>query len=199
MSENTCDTAMETLQDAVNTVETVLKDQGKSLDQMRNKIAGHEEQIDKQTKLIAKLQEEKNQMSKEIEMLTKIDGSESDAKQVLINVLRENKLIKDCEEAASERLENALITADEMTTAAVTLYSGFTKIVENDIHGQKNSENVHKSQLKLIKNLYDRVTNEHIGYHADTLSLLLLQEKQRIKLKKRKFKKQHLLSLKHYL
>ena len=175
---------IQTIKDAVSGVEKLVNVQQNTIDQ--------------QAQLIAKLQQDKKKMEDTITMLQKVDSSDSDAKKVLVDVLKENKLIKDCEEASRDQLEGALTTGDEMTNVFVTAYAGFTKIVENNVKGTKNKAKVHDKQLKLVESLCDKVESEHTGYHADTLSTLLTKEKHRIRMNQRKFRKEYLLSLRHY-
>lgn len=154
--------------------------------------------IDQQAQQIAQLQEEKKQMELQIEMLQQIDSNDSDGKKVLVNVLKENKLIKDCEEGSRDELESALTTCDEMANAFATTYTALTEIIENNVQGSKNQDKVRKCQLKFVESYSNKVAAEHTGYHADTLATLLTQETHRIKMKQRKFKRQYLLALGHY-
>ena len=157
----------------------------------------HHENEAQTQKLIKSLQKRIEALKKENDQLKQIDENDSKAKEVLVDVLTENKSLKESAKALSDELEDATLEVEETATIATNLYGRFTQVFEEITgDGVISKKSIRNSQSKVVEDMAQLVAKECSGYTPAAMARMFNAEKHRVRMKNRKFKQANLKDMK---
>lgn len=147
--------------------------------------------------LIKTLEARIESLEKEIEQLTEIDENDTKAKEVLVDVLKENKSLKDCELSLINDLKEAHAEVEEIAKIATNMYGRFTQLVENATgDGVVSTKSIKSEQKQIVADMAELVDKDRNLHTPAAMARMFNQEKHRLRFKNRKFKRANLKEMK---